>query len=136
MLALTDVVYVPELAGSLISVPQLQDKGILVQTTESKSKHAMTLTRDGSVIANVSRISSQYILDSVATEATLAATERDPDLDLWHRTFDHIGVQGLRGLHSVVSDLEHQYRFLEVITLTSVSHVLWQNSCELLTAKR
>ena len=30
----------------------------------------------------------------------------DPDLDLWHRRFGHIGVQGLRGLYSVVSNLE------------------------------
>jgi hypothetical protein len=57
-LALTDVLYVPELASSLISVPQLQDKSILVQTTVSISKHAMTLTKDSFVIANASRVAS------------------------------------------------------------------------------
>ena len=105
-LVLTDVLYVPALAGSLISASQLQDKGILVQTTENTQERAMVLTRDGSIIANATRVGSQYILDSVAIEATMAATERDPDLDLWHRKFGHIGVQGLRGLHGVVSDLE------------------------------
>jgi hypothetical protein len=106
MLALTDVLYVPELAGSLISVSQLQDKRILIQTTDSISKYTMTLTKDSFVITNTSRVGSQYILDSVIIEATIAVTERDPDLDLWYRNFRHIGVQGLRGLHSVVSDLE------------------------------
>jgi hypothetical protein len=67
----------------------------------------MVLTRNGSTVATAARIGSQYILDSVATEATLATNEDgDPDLDLWYRMFGHIGVQGLRGLHKVVSDLE------------------------------
>jgi hypothetical protein len=66
----------------------------------------MTITKDSFIIANASRVVSRYILDSVVMEATMAATERDPNLDLWHRNFGHIGVQGLRGLHSVVSDLE------------------------------
>ena len=35
-----------------------------------------------------------------------AAEGGDPDLDLWHRRFGHLGVQGLRGLHGAVSDLE------------------------------
>jgi hypothetical protein len=80
-LVLMDVLYVPELAGNLISVSRLQDKGVLVQTTEN-TKHAMVLTRQGSIVANATRIGSQYILDSVAIEATMAATDRDPDLDL------------------------------------------------------
>jgi hypothetical protein len=105
-LVLTDVLYVPDLAGNLISVSQLQDKGILVQTVVGQ-KHPMILTRDGSIVANATRIGSLYILDSVATEATLAATEEEsPNLDLWHRRFGHIGVQGLRGLYGAVSDLE------------------------------
>lgn len=104
-LVLTDVLYVPDLAGNLISVSQLQDEGISVQTTAGQ-KHPMVLTRDGSTVAHAARIGSQYILDSVATEATLAAAEGDPDIDLWHKRFGHIGVQGLRGLHRVVSDLD------------------------------
>ena len=105
-LVLTDVLYVPDLASNLISVSQLQEKGILVQTTIGQ-KHPMVLTRDGTTVANAVRIGSQYVLDSVAMEATMAVADgSDPDLDLWHRKFGHIGVQGLRGLHSVVSDLE------------------------------
>ena len=57
-LALSEVLYVPQLAGNLISVPQLQDKGILVQTTSNSSKHAMSLTKDSSVIAKAGRVSS------------------------------------------------------------------------------
>jgi transposase InsO family protein len=105
-LILTDVLYVPDLAGNLISVSQLQEKGILVRTIEDQ-KCPMVLTRNGFTVATAARIGSQYVLDSVATEATMAAAEGgDPDLDLWHRRFGHIGVQGLRGLYGAVSDLE------------------------------
>ena len=107
-LVLSDVLYVPDLAGNLISVSQLQDKGIMVRTIESQ-KCPMVLTRNGSTVANALRISSQYILDLVATEAALEVDEEgvgSPDLDLLHRRFGHAGVQGLRGLHKVVTDLE------------------------------
>ena len=46
-LTLTDVLYVPQLAGSLISVPQLQSRRILTQTTESLRENAIILTKDG-----------------------------------------------------------------------------------------
>src|SRR5579862_5767371 len=112
-LVLKDVLYVPNLAGSLISVSKLQDCGILTQTTKSKSRKAMILSRDGIVVANASRIGSQYIIDSVALEAAMALSDdddvdgRDPNLDLWHQRFGHIGVQQLRGLKHVVSDLDN-----------------------------
>ena len=81
-LVLTDVLYVPDLASNLISVLQLQEKGILVQTTDGQ-KHAMVLTRNGSTVATAARTGSQYILNSVATEATMAAANNgNPDLDL------------------------------------------------------
>ena len=77
------MLYVPDLAGNLISVSQLQDKGILVQTTVDGQKHPMVLTRNSSTVATATRTGSQYILDSVATEATMAAADnRDPNLDL------------------------------------------------------
>ncbi len=67
----------------------------------------MVLTRNGSTVATAARTGSQYILDLVATEATMAVADNvDPNLDLWHKRFSYIGVQGLRGLHGVVSDLE------------------------------
>ena len=81
-LVLTDVLYVPDLAGNLISVSQLQEKGILVQTTNGQ-KHPMVLTRNGSTVATAARTGSQYILNSVATEATMAAANNgNPDLNL------------------------------------------------------
>jgi hypothetical protein len=67
----------------------------------------MILTWNGSTVAFAARIGSQYVLDLVAIEATMAVAEGgDPDLDLWHRRFGHIGVQGLRGLYGAVSNLK------------------------------
>ena len=56
-LILTDVLYVLDLAGNLISVSQLQEKGILVRTTEDQ-KCPMVLTRNGSTVTTAARISS------------------------------------------------------------------------------
>ena len=43
----------------------------------------MVLTRNGSTVATAARTGSQYILDLVAIEATMAAANNgDPDLDL------------------------------------------------------
>ena len=73
--------------------------------------YLIVLTRNGITVANAGRIGLQYILDSVATEVLLAAAKDDkeeagsPDLNLLHKRFGHAGVQGLRGLHKVVTDL-------------------------------
>jgi hypothetical protein len=40
-IALTEVLYVPGLAGSLISVVQLQNKGISIQTTVGKGQNRL-----------------------------------------------------------------------------------------------
>lgn len=45
-LVLTDVLHVPQLAGNLISVAQLQSRWILTQTTESIKENAIILTKD------------------------------------------------------------------------------------------
>jgi hypothetical protein len=69
-LTLTDVLYVPQLAGNLISVAQLQSWRILTQTTESLRENALILTKDGWKIASSTRVRSQYILDLVDFETT------------------------------------------------------------------
>lgn len=53
--ALTEVLYVPGLAGSLISVIQLQNKGITVRTTE---KNSLLIERQGTVTGVAQRISN------------------------------------------------------------------------------
>jgi hypothetical protein len=51
-LTLTDVLHVPQLAGNLISVAQLQSRRILTQTTESLRENAIILTKDGRKVAS------------------------------------------------------------------------------------
>ena len=60
-IALTEVLYAPGLAGSLISVVQLQDKGISVQTT-GKGLKRLLFQRDGRVIGEAELLGKAFIL--------------------------------------------------------------------------
>jgi hypothetical protein len=57
---LHEVLHVPKLAGSLVSVPHLQDKGIMTRTT---SGGKMLLELRGQVIGVANRIGRSYVLD-------------------------------------------------------------------------
>ena len=74
-LTLTDVLYVLQLAGNLISVVQLQSRCILTQTTENLRENAIILTKDERKVASGTRIGSQYILDSVDFKTTAIASD-------------------------------------------------------------
>jgi hypothetical protein len=62
---LTRVLYVPKLAGSLISVLQLQDKGITIRTTTRSTRKKLLIKLQGIVIGVASRLGRAYALDSV-----------------------------------------------------------------------
>lgn len=104
-LTLSDVLHVPQIAGNLISVPQLQSCRILTETTESLKENAIILTKDGRKIASGTRVGSQYILDSVGLETAAVASDEGRWMENIHQKFGHIHVRGLRGLHHVVRDL-------------------------------
>jgi hypothetical protein len=62
---LTGVLYVPKLAGSLISVLQLQDKGITVRTTTGSTGKKLLIELQGTVVGVASRLGRAYTLDNV-----------------------------------------------------------------------
>jgi hypothetical protein len=55
-----NVLHVPLLAGSLISVPHLQDRGIMTRTVK---RGMMLLELDGRVIGEAKRIGRSYVLN-------------------------------------------------------------------------
>ena len=79
-IALTEVLYVPGLAGSLISVFQLQDRGIIVRTTiisgASSSSSSLLIERYGRTIGVTERLGKAYALKT-AIGGALQAIE-DP----------------------------------------------------------
>jgi hypothetical protein len=62
---LTGVLYIPKLAGSLISVLQLQDKGITIRTTTGSTGKKLLIEFQGIVVGVASRLGRVYALDSV-----------------------------------------------------------------------
>ncbi|RFU33111.1 hypothetical protein B7463_g3221, partial [Scytalidium lignicola] len=68
-IVLTEVLHVADLAGSLISVLQLQDKGIIIQKTKNKGNQGkLLITRDGKVIGEAQRLGKSYTLKSALQE--------------------------------------------------------------------
>ena len=75
------VLYVPNLAGSLISVLQLQDRGILTRTTKQGE---LFLELDGKTIARAVRLGKTYTLASTEeSDSAYRATVEDENLT-WH----------------------------------------------------
>jgi hypothetical protein len=106
---LTGVLYVPKLAGSLISVLQLQDKGITIRTTTGSTGKKLLIELQGTVVGVASRLGRAYALDSVPQgtrigHTSLKATTK-PDTQLWHRRFGHLSSTSLKLEHTAVSGL-------------------------------
>lgn len=82
---LRQVLHVPNLAGSLISVSQLQDQGILMQTTSNKE---IILELHGKAIGRAIRIGKTYALASTLDTGNVAYYAETGDRNLvWHRRF-------------------------------------------------
>jgi hypothetical protein len=85
--ALTEVLHVPGLAGSLVSVLQLQDRGITVQTTVIQGSQLL-IELQGTVIGIARRLGKAYILEGTAIrgfsvdtsfKATVQGSKRAPE---------------------------------------------------------
>jgi hypothetical protein len=117
--ALTEVLYVPQLAGSLISVLQLQDKGITIRTTIGPEGKSLLIERQGVIIGVADLIGKQYALNSAVKSQITAhssfrtaieaiapkPTSKAVTTVTWHRRFGHLGSQSLQGLHTVTIGL-------------------------------
>jgi hypothetical protein len=61
---LTDVLHVLGVARSLISVSQLEDRGITTRTLGAP-KHGIIFELSGDIVASASRVGKSYVLDCV-----------------------------------------------------------------------
>ena len=76
---LTGVLHVPRLAGSLISVLQLQNKGITIRTTTGAEGNKLVIELQGVMVGEAYRLGKTYALksaieDSLEPEVTLQAS--------------------------------------------------------------
>lgn len=94
----------------MISLAQLQDKGIAVETTLPPRRKALIIKSHGRKVGIASRVGRAFVLDT-ATDSAFNATEqvtgsdgREPkakqaEYTRLHRRFGHIGRQILSRIH-------------------------------------
>lgn len=101
---LRQVLHVPNLAGNLISVLQLQDNGILTRTTKNGE---LLLELDGKTVGRATRLGKTYSLVSTLdiNNTAYCTTVKDNNL-AWHRRFGHLGAKTLAKIHEATTGLE------------------------------
>jgi len=115
-IALTRVLHVPKLIGSLFSVIQLQDKGIIVRTIVGPGGNKLLIELGGVIVGIASRLGKAYALDSTPqgtaiAHSSLVATAGNPTAgdptttQLWHRRFGHLSISSLQQVHAVTTGL-------------------------------
>jgi hypothetical protein len=76
-IVLTDVLHIPQIAGNLIFIARLQDKGIVVKTTAPPGKMALIIKHQGRKVDVISKVRKSYVLDMPTECAILAKLVTD-----------------------------------------------------------
>jgi hypothetical protein len=103
-----DVLHVPDLAGSLLSVTQFQDRDILVRTTLANQ---MLIELDDCVIGVADRRGKSYVLNTAyeradSDEFGRVVRENEVNSETWHRRFGHLNYSTLEGVEKVTTGLQ------------------------------
>lgn len=101
-ISLSGVLHVPGLTGSLISVLQLQDRGISVATEESPGT-GLSLSLDGKLVGVAARVGRAYILTTNILETAYRIETVDPEL--LHRRLAHLSNSSIQGIDAVTTGL-------------------------------
>ncbi len=94
---LSDVLYVPELAYNLLSVPKVTEVGKEVMFDEMQGQ---ILNEEGELIAVAFKTGSLYYLncEPLSDNPQVNAATNPAKENLWHRRFGHLGEGNLRTL--------------------------------------
>lgn len=113
-IVLTDVLHIPQIRGNLISVPKLQDKGMVVETTIPPAEKALIVKYQGQKVGIANRVDNAFVLNMARDSAFPAQEITDlnrpteiigEEYTRWHRRFGHIGSQIIGKLHMAVDDI-------------------------------
>ncbi|TGO08748.1 hypothetical protein BPAE_1218g00010 [Botrytis paeoniae] len=115
---LTRVLYILELIGSLISVLQLQDKGLTITTTINPEKKLL-IQYQGVTIGTAYRIGyvytlegpDQYKVNSLKAFKSIEAPKQK-NRELWHRRLGHLSPGSLSTLYKVTTGLKEPIKGL------------------------
>ncbi len=132
--ALNRVLHVPKLAGNLISVLQLQDRGITVRTTIGPEGNRLLIEYQGAIIGIADRIGRTYTLNCSTKKShigyiALKTTTEEPERSrLWHRRFGHLSTASLKNEHTVTTGISEpisaQIGHCEACSLTKTVRVV------------
>ena len=89
---LIDVLYVPKLSYSLLSVSKATESG---KTTKFDETGCQILGKNSKIIAAATRVGSLYYLDCLVKQHVSVAQCKEV---LWHRRYGHLGTQNLQKL--------------------------------------
>ena len=94
---LNDVLFVPDLAYSLLSVPKATKSGKVVKFNENSCS---ILDSSQKLISLAKKRGELYFVDCYSCDYVNQATARnaDPDGDLWHKRLGHLGVASMEKL--------------------------------------
>ncbi|KAM3067034.1 hypothetical protein ACMFMG_012223 [Clarireedia jacksonii] len=113
---LLDVLHVPGLAGSLISVLQLQNKDLTIETTTG-AKRELLIKFQGATVGVAYRVGQAYVLQGPMEGAgALKATVKEsnsPEAMKWHRRLGHLSPGSIKDLHKVTTGLKEPIRGLK-----------------------
>lgn len=116
---LTGVLHVPKLTGSLISVIQLQDKGITVRTTVGPTGKKLLIELQGTTVGIASRLGRAYVLDSTLQSTEIVHSSLRTTIgstasaQLWHQRFGHLSSTSLQKVHAVTTGLKEPITALQ-----------------------
>jgi hypothetical protein len=96
--------HVIRLLGGLISVLQLQDKGITI-VTESTPKKGLTLSLDMKTIGTTSKVRRTYTLITKVPEPKIAYRTEEVRPELVHRRFAFLSYSSLQGIDNATMGL-------------------------------
>lgn len=80
---LTNILHIPRITGGLISVSQLEDRGLSVRTSAGP-KRGVLIELKGKVVALASRIGKSYILNCADQGEIALAIAAANDSEVWH----------------------------------------------------
>jgi transposase InsO family protein len=114
---LENVLHVPELAGSLISVLQLQNKGLTVRTTTGP-KRELLIQLQGATVGVARRVGPAYVLQGpkLGQENAYLVTQGASgplEAQIWHRRLGHLSPGTLKGLQEVTTGLDKPIKELK-----------------------
>lgn len=95
---MSDVLYVPNLGGSLLSIGRIEERGFRVQFAEGEAK---IINKDGETVLTAKRRGRLYMIEESQPTAYLTKAENE---ELWHRRLGHPHKTGVKSFDSSVDN--------------------------------